>query len=80
MLIAWSMRRGYITSGKLFMTKKNKDTLKKAHMRLYDDGVMMICIPQLFELVFIVDLLHFVGRDELGNKVNEEPAGQVAKF
>ena len=32
---------------------------------------MMICIPQLFELVFIVDLLHFVGRDELGNKVNE---------
>ena len=77
------MRRGYITifitSGKLFMTQKNKDTLKKAHMRLYDDGVMMICIPLLFEL-FIVDLLHFVGRDELGNKVNEEPAGQVAKF
>ena len=33
---------------------------------------MMICIPQLFEL-FIVDLLHFVGRDELGNKVNEGP-------
>ena len=42
-------------------------------MRLYDDGVMMICIPQLFELVFIVDLLHFVGGDELGNKVNEGP-------
>ena len=48
-------------------------------MRLYDDGVMMICIPQLFE-PFIDDLLHFVGRDELGNKVNEGPAGQVAKF
>ena len=47
-------------------------------MRLYDDGVMMICIPQLFELVFIVDLLHFVGRDELGNKVNEGP--KLARF
>ena len=53
-LIAWSIGRGYITSGKLFMTQKNKESLKKHTCVYMMMGLWWFAFPSFLSLFLLL--------------------------